>query len=200
MGEREANGEQERSVPRSGFAASIFMSQESFDAWADVTRPRFLALTGAALLVLAVTTCAAVAVMGPRLAREGSLLWFGARADGVVRQVKFEEVGKFKGGDPRYRLTIDYRFIAADGAEYPGTTLRGDVRTRPAFGPGDGIGVYYETGNPANSLAEHNLRTDVYALVLFLPFLAVIGIGGPLWYLRRLWSWRRRRARVVSSS
>ena len=82
---------------------------------------------------------------------------------------------------------------AADGVEHPGSTVRGDVREPPSFQPGDRVGIYYEARNPANSVAEHNLRTDVYALLLFLPFMAVLGIAGPLWFLFLCWTWRRQR-------
>lgn len=172
---------------------ALFITQAQFEAWADATKPRNLYLLAVALVLLAAACTAAIAIMGPRLAREGSLLWFGTRAEGTVRQVKLEEVGKFKGGAPKYRLTIDYRFIAADGAGHEGTTVRTDVRTPPELKPGDAIGVYYSSANPANSVAEHNLRIDVYALVLFLPFLGLVGIGWPLFWAYRHWCWHRQR-------
>jgi hypothetical protein len=67
------------------------------------------------------------------------------------------------------------------------------VRDPPDFKPGDPIGVYYSSTDPSNSVAEHNLRTDVYALVLFLPFLAVMGFVWPLFWTYRTWRWRRGR-------
>jgi hypothetical protein len=175
----------------------IFISQPSFDGWANDATARARFATCAVMLLMAVAGSAAVTIMGPRLVREGALLWFGTRTDGVVRNVTLVEVGKFKGGAPRYQLTIDYRFTAADGGEHYGSTVRGDVRTPPSLQPGDGVGVYYQARNPANSVAEHNLRTDVYALLLFLPFLAVVGIAGPLWFLLLYRTWRRRR-RIAS--
>lgn len=170
-----------------------FITQSQFDAWAASAKARHLYALGAVMVILAVTCVAAVVIMGPRLAREGMLLWFGTQTEGTVRQIKLEEVGKFKGGAPRYRLTIDYRFVATDGAGYDGSTTRTDVRSPPELSAGDPIGVYYNHADATNSVAEHNLRTDVYALLLFLPFLGVMGIGLPLFWAYRSWHWRRQR-------
>lgn len=172
---------------------AVFITQSQFDAWANATRRRNVYALGMALLFIAAACTAAIVIMGPRLVREGTLLWFGTRAEGAVRQIKLDQIGKFKGGAPKYRLTIDYRFVAANGAGYEGSTIRTDVRDPPDFTSGDTIGVYYSAANPANSVAEHNLRTDVYALLLFLPFLGVVGIGWPLLWLPRFWRWRRQR-------
>ena len=150
---------------------------------------------GVALVFIAASCMAAIAIMAPRLVREGGLLWFGTRTEGTVQQIKLEDAGSFKGGAPKYRLTIDYRFSAADGSRHEGSTVRTDVRTPPDFTTGDQIGIYYDAANPMDSVAEHNLRTDVYALLLFLPFLGVVGIAGPLLYGYRFWNWRRRLAR-----
>lgn len=170
---------------------SLFITQAQFDTWADATKTRNLAAFGAAMLLLAVCCAAAIAIMGPRLVREGSLLWFGTRTEGTVRQTKLEEVGKFKDGAPKYRLTIDYRFVAADGVGHEGSTIRTDVRTPPDLSAGAPIGVYYNPADPANSVAEHNLRIDVYALALFLPFLGLMGIGWPMLWAYRFSRWRR---------
>jgi hypothetical protein len=171
----------------------LVITQDQFDAWANATKPRNLVALGIVMLLLAVCCAAAIAIMGPRLVREGALLWFGTRTEGTVRQIGREEVGKFKGGDPKYRLTIAYHFIAANGARTEGTTTRDDVRTPPDLSAGDPIGVYYSRADPANSVAEHNLRIDVYALALFLPFLGVMGIAWPFMWAWRLWCWRRQR-------
>lgn len=173
--------------------ARLFIRQDSFDAWANAAKTRTLVVTSVLMLMVALACLAAIAIMSPRLVREGALLWFGTKTDGVVQSVKLVEVGKFKDGDPKYKLTIDYRFAATDGVERPGTTVRSDVRTPPSFQPGDRVGVFYQSSNPANSVAEHNLRTDVYALLLFLPFMAVVGIAAPLWFLLAGWNWRRKR-------
>jgi hypothetical protein len=172
----------------------MLISQTSFNAWAYGATPRArFAIT--ALMLLMVALCsAAVLIMGPRLVREGTLLWFGTWTEGVVQQVSLAKVGTFRSGDPKYQLTIDYRFAASDGIAYTGTTVRGDVGTPPSFDAGDRIGVYYESGNPSNSVAEHNLRPDVYGLLFFLPFLGVIGIAAPALYLRCWWIWRRQRS------
>ncbi|WP_439543398.1 DUF3592 domain-containing protein [Hyphomicrobium sp.] len=175
------------------WASRIFISQHSFDAWANAAKSRTLFAISALMLMVALACSAAITIMGPRLVREAALLWFGTKTDGVLQSVKLVEVGKFKGGDPKYELTIHYRFAASDGVERPGTTVRSDVRTPPSFQPGDRVGVYYQARNPANSVAEHNLRTDVYALLLFLPFLTVVGIAAPLWFLLACWTWRRKR-------
>jgi hypothetical protein len=169
----------------------LLITQTQFDTWANATNSRSLYALGVALLLIAIACATAVAIMGPRLVREGSLLWFGTRTEGTVRQTKLEEAGKFKGGAPKYRLTIDYRLVASDGVARDGSTTRTDVRTPPEFSAGDPIGVYYSPSNPANSVAEHNLRIDVYALVLFLPFLGVMGIGWPLFWAYRFSRWRR---------
>lgn len=173
---------------------ALFITQAQFDAWAGSTKPRNVYALAAALLLVAAACIAAIAVMGPRLVREGSLLWFGTRTEGTVRQIRLAEAGRFKGGAPKYRLTIDYRFVAADGTRHDGTTVRTDVRTPPELTAGDPIGVYYSPADPANSVAEHNLGIDLYALVLFLPFLGVVGIGWPLLWGWRFWRWRRRLA------
>ncbi len=172
----------------------LFITQPQFDTWANATKSRNLYALAIALLLIAICCAAAIALMGPRLVREGALLWFGTRVEGTVRQIKLEEVGKFKGGDPKYRLTIAYQFIAANGSRYAGSTIRTDVRTPPDLSAGDPLGVYYSPANPANSVAEHNLRIDVYALALFLPFLGVMGIAWPLMWAWRFWRWRRQRA------
>lgn len=168
--------------------------QSSFDAWASAAKRRHLVLAGAAFLLLGMACTAAVVVMGPRLVREGRLLWFGTYTQGTVESSTVRRIGTFKDGAPKYELTIDYRFITPAGGPYHGRTLRGDVRTPPDFSPGDAAGVFYDAANPANSVAEHNLRIDVYALLLFLPFLIVVGLGSALWYLVRWWGWASRRA------
>ena len=177
---------------------AIFISQAQFDAWANATKPRNVTAAGVAVLFVALACIAANIIMSPRLVREGTLLWFGTYTEGAVRQIKLEQAGNFKGGAPKYRLTIDYRFAAADGTSHDGTTIRTDVRDPPDFTSGTPIGVYYSPSNPANSVAEHNLRTDVYALALFLPFLAVVGIGWPLFWAYRSWRWHRQRGQAAS--
>jgi hypothetical protein len=172
---------------------ALFISQAQFDAWANAAKRWHLYALGVALLFVAAACTFAIAVMGPRLVREGTLLWFGNHAEGTVRQIELVEVGKFKGGAQKYRLTIDYRFAAADGTRHDGSTIRTDVRDPPDLTAGAPIGVYYSPANPANSVAEHNLRTDVYALLLFLPFLGVVGIGWPAFLSFRIWRWHRRR-------
>lgn len=172
----------------------LFISQPQFDAWANAAKAWHRYAACIAVLFVALACITANVIMGPRLVREGSLLWFGTYAEGTVREIGLKEDGKFKDGATRYRLTIDYRFAAADGSRHDGTTIRTDVRDPPDFRPGDPIGVYYSPTNPANSVAEHNLRTDVYALVLFLPFLGVIGIGWPVFWFFRHWRWWRGRA------
>lgn len=169
----------------------LIITQEQFDAWANGVKMRWV-LVFAGTMVLLVAACTfAIAVMGPRLVREGALLWFGTRAEGTVRQIGIEEDGKFKGGAPKYRLRIDYAFSDESGARIEGSTTRTDVRNPPDLGPGDPIGVYYAPSNPANSVAEHNLRIDVYALALFLPFLGAMGIMWPLLWAWRFWRWHR---------
>jgi hypothetical protein len=172
---------------------ALFITQAQFEAWANAAKRWHLYALAMALLFIAVACIAANVLMGPRLVREGTLLWFGTHTEGTVRQTTLDEAGKFKGGAPKYRLTIDYRFAAADGTHHDGTTIRTDVRYPPDLPPGAPIGVYYSPANPANSVAEHNLRTDVYALLLFLPFLAVVGIGWPVFWSFRMWRWHRRR-------
>jgi hypothetical protein len=169
----------------------MLIDQRQFDAWASGTKPRNTILLCVFLLVLAAICIAAIAIMGPRLAREGTLLWFGTRTDGTVQQIRLEKVGTFKGGAPKYLLTIGYRFRDVDGRQYTGLTVRTDVRTPPSLSQGDEFGVYYNPSEPTNSVAEYNLRVDVYALLLFLPFLGVVGIGGALFYGVRLWNWRK---------
>jgi hypothetical protein len=180
--------------PRSDVLTGYFPGQSRFDAWAQETRSSRIAILSALLLFIAASCATAVAIMGPRLAREGMLLWFGTRTDGIVEQMKAEEAGRFKGGAPKYRLTIDYRFVAADGSAHAGTTMRGDVRTIPSYAPGDTIGVYYDPAAPGNSVAEHNLRSDVYALLIFLPFLTLVGIAPALWFFLLLMRWKSRAA------
>ena len=177
---------------------ALFITQAEFEAWANAAKRWHLYALAPALLFVAVACIAANVIMGPRLMREGTLLWFGTHTEGTVREIKIEQVGTFKGGAPKYRLTIDYGFAAADGFHRDGTTIRTDVRDPPDLKPGDPIGVYYSPANPANSVAEHNLRTDVYALVLFLPFLGVVGVGWPVFWSFRMWRWFRRRRLAAS--
>lgn len=164
--------------------------QREFDRWADGLPRWKIALTSLLLLFVAVAAQAAVVVMGPRLVREGSLLWFGERAEGVVRSVEITDAGRFKGGDPKYRVFLGYEFSAADGRTYSGVTERNDIRYLPEMRSGDTVGVYFDVAEPSRSVAEYNLRTDVYALALFLPFLAAIGAFMPGWYALRLSRWR----------
>lgn len=188
------------SIGDGGALSRLLIRQDQFDAWADSTKSRSLVALGAAMLLIAVACTAAIAIMGPRLVREGSLLCFGTRTEGTVRQTKLEEAGKFKGGAPKYRLTIDYRFVASDGVTREGSTTRTDVRTAPDLTAGAPIGVYYSPSNPAKSVAEHNLAIDVYALVLFLPFLGLMGIGWPMFWAYRFARWRRQRRAASARS
>lgn len=174
-----------------GIATRYLITQRNFNAWAESVKPRTRALTAFFLMLVAVACSAAIVVMGPRLAREGALLWFGTHAEGVIQSADVVEVGKFKGGDPKYRLRLAYAFAAEDGNAYTGSTQRDDIRTPPELKPGDPIGVYYSPNNPPNSIADYNLRTDVYALLLFLPWIAFFGILGPLFYFYRWRQWRR---------
>jgi hypothetical protein len=171
----------------------MFITQAQFDDWANAAKRWHRVGVGFLVLLVAIGCTAAVVIMGPRLVREGSLLWFGTYAEGTVDQMKVEEHGKFKGGAQKYRITIDYHFTTADGSRHDGSTIRTDVRDPPEFKPGDAIGVYYAPSNPTNSVAEHNLRTDVYALVLFMPFLGVMGTTWPLHWAWRHWRWHRSR-------
>lgn len=150
--------------------------------WAEVGRlKRVLALL--VLLLMAVAALFALAVMGPRLAREGRLLWFGMRADGVTLEAVFERSGTFKGGAPKYRLALTYGFRTPDDRPFVGTTIRNDIRDPRALEAGDPLVVYYDPALPDNSVADYNLRSDVYALALFLPFLTVIGLILPAWFV-----------------
>jgi len=176
----------------------ILWRQSSFDTWANAAKPRHLGLLLSVVLVLAAASTLATVVMGPRLVREGTLLWFGAHTEGAIERSTVTRVGTFKGGDPKYELTIDYTFTTGDGEAYRGTTLRSDVSSPPDFQPGDPAGIFYEPANPSNSVAEHRLRTDVYALLMFLPFLLVIGFGSALICLVRVLRWRLRSGRSVS--
>lgn len=176
-----------------GAATRYLITQSNFDAWANATKPRNIPLLGVLLVFVATACSAAVFIMGPRLAREGALLWFGTYAKGNVTHAELTDAGKFKGGDPKYRLRLAYDFPAADGKTYSGVTQRDDVRAPPDLKPGDRVGVYYSRSNPQNSVAEHRLRTDVYALALFLPWIAFFGILGPLFYFHRWRHWRRNR-------
>lgn len=178
----------------------VFWRQSTFDAWADAAKTRHIVMLLSVVLLLAAAASLATFVMGPRLVREGNLLWFGTYTDGVIEQSTVKQVGTFKGGDPKYELTLDYTFTAADGETYRGTTLRGDVSSPPNFQPGDPAGIFYEAADPSNSVAEHRLRTDVYALLMFLPFLLVIGFGSAMFFLVRVLRWRARRARTPSKA
>ena len=169
------------------------MSQGVFDAWAEGVKPRHLVIAVVVMLLLLGTCLFALAVMGPRLVREGSLLWFGTYTEGELVRSTATEAGAFKDGAPRYMLKIDYKFKTAGGQSIAGSTTRTDVRTVPEWSPGDPVGVFYDAGDPANSVAEHNLRIDVYALALFLPFISLIGIFGPIWYVARWRNWRQLR-------
>ena len=167
------------------------LAQAEFEIWwAKLSRAK-RAWALLVMLLLPAATLYAFAVMGPRLANEGSLLWFGAYAEGAVRRAIVEEAGKFKGGAPKYRLTVDYEFPTPSGRRHVGSTMRWDLRDPPDLKPGDAIGVYYRQATPDRSVADYNLRTDVYALALFLPFLAVFGLALPGWYawlgLRAFW-------------
>lgn len=168
--------------------------QREFDLWADGLSRWKIALTSLLLVLVAVASLAAVVVMGPRLVREGTLLWFGDRVAGIVRSVDVEEAGRFKYGDLKYRVFLGYEFSAADGRRFAGVTERNDIRYLPDLKIGDEVGVFFDASDPSRSVAEYNLRTDVYALVLFLPFLASIGVLMPGWYFARLRNWRARRA------
>jgi len=174
-----------------GVATRYLISQNNFNEWANGTKPRTRVLTGILLFFVLVACSAAIVIMGPRLVREASLLWFGTEASGVIQSAEVAEIGKFKGGDPKYRLSIAYDFTASDGNAYEGLTQRGDIRYPPELKSGDPITIYYSRDRPQNSVADYNLRTDVYALLLFLPWIALFGILGPVFYFRRWSAWRR---------
>ncbi|MFM2423152.1 MAG: hypothetical protein RL291_1682 [Pseudomonadota bacterium] len=142
---------------------------------------RFFVL--AALLSLIVVTCGlAIAVLGQRLVREAPLLWFGVDGQATVTAADLRRSGSFRDGAPKYWLVVDYRFDVG-GVGYRGQTSRNDLRDPPDFKPGDAIAIRYDPRAPTNSVADHNLAIDVYALLLFLPFLAIVGVLFPLIYL-----------------
>jgi hypothetical protein len=178
----------------------LLIDQATFEAsWLQLSRGKRL-LCVVVLTLLPAVTLFAFAVMGPRLTREGALLWFGTFVDGTVRSANVTEVGKFKNGAPKYRLIITFDFPTPDGRRHDGSTERNDIGSLPTLQPGDKIGVYYDETRPDRSVADYNLRTDVYALLLFLPFLAVFGLVLPAWYaVTGLLALRRRRARERST-
>lgn len=156
----------------------LFDLAELQASWGTFNRPMRI-MCVLVLSLLPVATLFAIGVMGPRLVREGTLLWFGSTANGTLRVASVEQVGTFKYGEPKYRLTLNYTFSPPDGRRLSGTTVRTDIREPPTLKPGDPIGVHYSRANPQRSVADYNLRTDVYALLLFLPFLTVVGLGLP---------------------
>jgi hypothetical protein len=178
----------------------VFWQQSRFDAWADAAKTRHIVMLLSAVLLLAAAASFASISMGPRLVREGQLLWFGSYTDGVIEQSTVKQVGTFKDGAPKYELTIDYTFTAPDGETYRGTTFRSDVRWPPDLKAGNPAGIFYEAANPSNSVAEHRLRTDVYALLMFLPFLLVTGFGSALFFLLRVARWKLRSQRNGSQA
>ncbi len=178
----------------------LLKDAEFANGWRSLSRTKRL-LSVLVLLLLPVATLFALAVMGPRLVREGNLLWFGSTANGTLRAIDLVEVGRFKDGAPKHRLTLAYAFATPDGRSHTGITVRTDIRYVPTLKVGDPISVYYEPAHPDNAVADYNLRTDVYALLLFLPFLSLIGLGLPgLYGAMFLRSLRERRRRASASS
>jgi hypothetical protein len=154
-----------------------FKRQSEFDAWAERTGRGKMAWLIVAMVLLMVATVAALAVMGPRLMREAPLLWYGIEAEATIDRVRVEAAGSFKDGAKKHRVTIDYTFVGPHGVSFSGQTERGDVRFLPEFETGQRLLIRYQPDNPKNSVADYNLAIDIYALLLFLPFLAVIGLG-----------------------
>ncbi|MFN3868990.1 MAG: hypothetical protein ACK4MF_07995 [Hyphomicrobiaceae bacterium] len=169
------------------------MTEEAFDAWADHAKSWHLTVMRLSLLTSIATITLAIGLLSPRLAYEAPLLWFGEHVEGTIDDVSYEPTGARKGVE-RFRMRINYTFQAADRRYYAGETQRDGIVYDQELTTGDAVGVYYFRNDPLWSVAEHRLRLDVYALLLFVPWLAFFGIALPVFYLGRLTHWRRRRA------
>lgn len=173
----------------------IAAGRDEFAIWAaGAARWKRVLAFGALAAVMAATLFALI-VMGPRLVREGGLLLAGIKTEGVVREARVEEAGKFKGGDQKYRLLLTYDFSIVDGRRFEGRTERTDLRQYPALKAGDRISIHYDAADPRRSVADYNLMIDVVALALFLPFLAVFGLVLPILFVAR--GLNRRGARAM---
>ncbi|MEZ5844766.1 MAG: DUF3592 domain-containing protein [Hyphomicrobiaceae bacterium] len=167
----------------------VAAGREEFASWAAGAPGWKRTLALGALVAMIAATVFALVVMGPRLVREGSLMLWGTRAEAVVRDVRIDQVGTFKGGDPKYRMRLGYTFSDAKGGRFEGRTERNDLRFYPQLKAGDRIEVLYDPTDARWSVADYNLAIDVVALALFLPFLTVLGLIVPVLYIVRWMRW-----------
>ena len=172
--------------------SAAFLTQPTFDRMADRYRPRSMHIGAGLMIAILVALTVAVGLLAPKLLHDGHLLWFGVETKAVVRTATLTEQGRSKTGTPRYRLVATYEFRDASGTRREGTASRNDLSTPVHWQPGETIMIHYDPAQPTRSTLDHNLRIDVYALLLFLPFLLLVpgGFGGL--YLYRYLKWRRR--------
>jgi hypothetical protein len=167
------------------------LTQPAFDGLAERTGARRMRIGAAIMAFVIVAIVLVAAFFGEKLWREGPLLWLGTPATAVVEQAELSEYSA-KSGSPRYFLKVRYTFKAADGRAYRGEAERSSMATRFEPRAGEPIAIRYAASDPRRSTIEHNLAIDVYALVLFVPFLVLAPGALSALYLFRFVRWRRR--------
>lgn len=168
-----------------------FLTQSAFDGFAARQSRRNMTIGAVAAAVAGALLLVASALLSPRLIREGPLLWFGAEADARVIEWRLVEQSRTKSGEPRYRLDVSFEFATPNGARHTGKSTRTDIAVPVYVSPGQTIRIFYDPRDPSRSTIEHNLRVDVYALLLFLPFILLMASACFL-YVFRWHKWTRR--------
>lgn len=168
----------------------VFLSQPAFDAWAAARKGWQLTASALAFGFLLLALLVLVVVMGPRLLREGRLLWSGVSDEAIVLTSDFRFQSTGRGGRQLYQLDVTYEFMGPDGRHHQGKAHRGDLQTEVDWKPGDRIRIHYDLRHPENSTIDHNLVIDVVALALFLPFLLLVPGAMAGLFLYRYLRWR----------
>jgi len=167
------------------------LTQEAFNADA-ARRSRWTThIAGILVLIVLAGVLLAAGLFGYKLAQEAPLLWFGTPANGIVEEARLSSLPRSKSGYGRYRLDVRYRFVAADGQSYAGTAQRSDLTEPIRLEHGQRIAIRYSARDPSHSTIEQNLKSDVVAMLIFLPFLIIVPGSISLMHSWRYLRWLR---------
>ena len=173
------------------------LTQPTFDRWTAGRSRRAMAVTDVLLSLVLAVLLAGVSALLPRLLHEGRLLLTGIETLATVRAAELTEQSRTRGGTQLYRLVVTYEFTGTDARRHQGSSYRNDISAPVRIEAGQPIAIFYDPANPEVSTIDHNLRTDVVALALFLPFIALVPGGLIAIYLYRTLRWRRSAGRAT---
>lgn len=177
--------------------SAMALTQTDFDNWASSVEPWKVGYTRWMLTLILGAAILGMLLLAPPVVREAKLLWFGERAEGWVTSVDVQLRGSTKSGSPIYRVDLGYEFETTLGARHAGKTSRTVNAVKPEFDIGAAVTIYYDAGDPRRSVAEYQLRSDVYGAFFLLGLIALSGIALPALWLRRFAGWRLRHVRVL---